>query len=67
MFKVHGMFACKEGFEKGHIFIASESKKEVIKLIYDYGLMAIDKKNKSSIEMIASYENRNKVKKVSVW
>ena len=53
------------GFKEGHIFIAGESKKEVIKLICDYGLMAIDKKKK--IEMIHRYENRNKVKKVSVW
>ena len=66
MFKVYGMHS-DNGLKEGHIFIAGESKKEVIKLIDDYGLMAIDKKNKSAIEMIHRYENRNKVKKVSVW
>jgi len=64
MFKVYGIHS-DNGLKEGHIFIAGESKKEVIKLIGDYGLIAIDTKKK--IEMIHRYENRNKVKKVSVW
>jgi hypothetical protein len=64
MFKVYGIHS-DNGLKEGHIFIAGESKKEVIKLIGDYGLIAIDTKKK--IEMFHRYENRNKVKKVSVW
>ena len=64
IFKVYGMHS-DNGMKEGHIFIAGENKKEVIKLIDDYGLIAIDKKKK--IETIHRYENRNKVKTRSIW